>query len=77
MTIDQQMRNALLNYGAIGDSWRIKITDKEVINYSDWAKVTVELYKPRCRKPYAIWELVTNTVRCVTDFEKSTYIRLN
>lgn len=74
MSIEQHMRNALINYGAINENWRIKIIDKEILPYSDWVKVTVEVYKPRCRKPCTIWTLASNMVRGITDFEKSTFI---
>lgn len=30
MNCEQQMRNALLNYGAINENWRVKLTHKEI-----------------------------------------------
>lgn len=76
MSVEQMIINALLSYGAIDENWKIKITDIENLQHSDWAKVTTEIFKPRCRKPYAIWELVVNTVRNITDFEKSSFTRV-
>lgn len=70
------MRNVLLNYGAINEKWRIKLTHKEILPFTDWAKVTVEVYKPRCRKPYGIWTMYFNIVRGITNFERNTFIRL-
>lgn len=76
MTVEQQMRTALLNYGAIKSNWRITIDSVENIGYSDWAEVTVSIFKPRCRKALAKWVLLTNPVKGITDFGRSTYIWL-
>lgn len=76
MTVEQQMRTALLNYGAINDNWHIAITDIENLSYSDWAKVTVLVRKPRCRKPFMEWTLFVDTVRGITDFARNTFIYL-
>ena len=66
---------ALDTYGATLPNWRIKILDAETVGHSDWAKVYVEVYKPRCRKPCTTWCLAVNMVREIVDFERSTFIR--
>lgn len=76
MNCEQQMRNALLNYGAINENWRVKLTHKEILPFTDYAKVIVEVYKPRCRKPYGICHMYVDTVRGITNFERNTFIRL-
>ena len=74
--IEDKVKSTLINYGAINENWRIKITDVEIMPNSDWAKVAVKIIKPRCRKPCIIWTLTMNMVRGLTDFEKSTFVRL-
>lgn len=70
------LKNALVGYGAMNENWRLKITNKQIISNSDFANITVEIYKPRCRKPTIVWELLVNIVREFVDFERSTFIRL-
>jgi len=74
--IENKIKNALVEYGAMNENWRLKITDKEIIGNSDYANISVEIYKPRCRKPCIVWTLVTNIVREFVDFERSTFVRL-
>ena len=74
--LENGIKEALVEYGAMNDNWRMKITDKEIIAYSDWAKVEIEIYKPRCRKPCIIWTLAINMVKELVDFERSTFVRL-
>lgn len=76
MNCEQQMRNALLSYGAINEKWRVKLTHKEILPFTDWAKVIIEVYKPKCRKPYGIWNMYVNFVSGITNFERNTFKRL-
>ena len=54
-------------------NWKIKVVSKEIINNSDIAKVLVEVYKPRSRKPCITWDLNVNFVRKQINWDKSTF----
>lgn len=75
MSIENKMKIALVNYGAMNEDWRIKVISVET-DYSDWAKVIVEVYKPRHKTPCTCWTLFANMVREFVDFERSEHIRL-
>lgn len=75
MKIEEYAKNALVNYGASLEDWRIEILDV-TSNTSDWATVTCTVTKKKCRKPFVIWNLKMNMVRNIVDFEKSTFFYL-
>ena len=74
--LTEAIRAAMLATDRIGPKWRIKIVGKETVGKSDWARVEVNLYKPRHRKPHAYWILVINMVREEIHWDKSNYARL-
>lgn len=74
--IENGIKKALVEFGAMNENWRIEITDKYLIGNSDYANISVEIYKPHCRKPCTVWVLVANIVTEFVDFKKSTFIRL-
>lgn len=67
---------AMVEADRIGPKWRIKIIGKEIVGHSDWATVEVNLYRPRCRKPYACWTLAVNMVKEEIHWDKSSYTLL-
>lgn len=67
---------AMVETDRIGPKGRIKIIGKEIVGSSDWARVEVNLYNPRCRKPYAYWVLLVNMVRKEIHWDKSSFTRL-
>lgn len=73
---EQGIHNALDEKGITLPDWKIKITNREIIGRSDWAKVTVEVYKPRKRKPEIIWELAINIVKNQIHWDKSSFYRI-
>lgn len=75
MKIEEYAKNALVNYGASLEDWRIEVLDV-TSNTSDWADVTCTITKPHCRKPFVQWRLKMNMVRKIADFEKSTFCYL-
>lgn len=46
------------------------------ISNSDYANISVEIYKSHCKKPCTEWVLVANIVRVFIDFGRSTFVRL-
>lgn len=50
MTLEKQVKNALIDRDYLNPKGRIKII--EVIVEGDWGRITVNCIKPRCRKPY-------------------------
>lgn len=54
-------------------NWKIQITDKEILGKSDYAKVTVDVFKPRKKKPEITWILTINMVREQIHWDKSEF----
>lgn len=73
MTIEEYAKNALVNYGAALEDWKVKVLDVSGNKSSDWVTVTCTVTKKRCRKPFIIWDLKMNMARNIVDFEKSTF----
>ena len=71
--MEQGIFNNFVKNGIAGKDWRIKIVDKTKIGHSDHAKVLVDVFKPRKRKPIFSWELYINFVREQINWEKSIY----
>jgi len=71
--LQSNIHHVLSEKGIAGLDWRIKIINKEVIGRSDWAKVSVEIYPPRKRKPVLVWVLAINFVRNIIDWDKSNF----
>jgi len=82
MLIDEKkLHEAFDEIGVTLPNWRIKITNKELIRnrygqWTDYATLTVDIYKYRCRKPTQRRYLTVNTVKGYIDLERSTYINL-
>jgi len=74
---ESNIHNVLAEKGIAGLDWRIKIISKEIIGKSDFAKVLVEVYEPRKRKPCMNWDLCINIVREQIYWDKSTFVYLN
>ncbi len=71
--LEQGIHDVMNERGITVPNWRIKITNREIIGKSDWAKVTVEVYAPRKRKPTVIWILSINFVRETVHWDKSSF----
>ena len=77
MKLENQLKNAMIAYGAINENWRIKIVAIEkVIRNSDFANVTIETYKPRSRKPDYSHTLYVNMIKGIIYWDKSTHENL-
>ena len=59
MKLEDAIRSAMDEHGVTGPGYRIKVVWTETLNQgsSDWATVTVDVYRPRYRKPCVTWEL--------------------
>lgn len=75
MTIERYAKNALVNYGAALENWKVKVLSVDATS-GDWVNVTCTITKPRCRKPFIEWRLKMNMVRKIADFEQSNFIYL-
>lgn len=76
ITLERCVKNALINYGAILPFWKVKIVSAEGLQGSDWIDVSCLVTRPKCRKPYGSWQLKVNVAREITDFSRSTFIKL-
>lgn len=76
MKLQEQLKNAMIEYGAIAENWRIKIIAIERIGNSDYANVVIESYKPRNRKPDYAHTLFIDTVKELIFWDRSTCDKL-
>ena len=74
--IKQGMFNALKDLGVVADGWRINIIGITP-SIGDWATVSVEVIKPRCRKPCMVCECAVHTVYSRLDWERSSWAYLD
>ena len=70
--LESLIRSAMDQYGVTAQGWRIKIIKVESAAI-DWAKVLVDVYAPRKRKPACSWNVAVNMVRNVVDFNQSEF----
>jgi len=76
-SLENGIYNVLLQRGSIADGWKVKVTDIQLkCSGSDWATVSVNIIKPRCRKPFMAWELAVYMPRDQVDFSKSSFAYL-
>ena len=73
--LEEGIFNAFLDKGIVNPDFKIKITSREIIGNSDYAKVTVEIFPPKKRKPTIVWELAINIVRNTIHWDKSSFYR--
>ncbi len=74
---EERIRQAMIEYGAIGEKWRISVTGMERERPgSDRGTVTVEVTRPRHRKPSLIWELAIWIPGNLLDWNKSQFHEL-
>lgn len=77
MSLEEKLKNAMIDYEAIAENWRIKIIAIErVSNNSDYAHVIIETYKPRSRKPDYAFNLYVNMVKELIFWDRSTHENL-
>lgn len=76
MGLQDQLKNAMIEYGAVDSKWRIKIIAVDKIGNSDFAKVSIETYKPRRRKPDFCHILFLNMVKKYICWDKSEHVNL-
>ena len=77
MKLEKQLKGAMVDYGAVNENWRIKIVAIEKIaDNSDFANVTVEIYKPRSRQPAYLHTLYINMVKEFVCWDRSTHVNL-
>ena len=69
------LKNALIEYGDMLEDWKLKFVSVEKIGNSDFADVSVEITKKRCRKPFIMWKLRVDTVKELVHFDQSSFYR--
>lgn len=73
--LEEGIFNAFLDKGIVNPDFKIKITSREIIGNSDYARVNVEIYAPRKRKPTIAWNLCINIVRDTIHWDNSYFVR--
>lgn len=73
--LESGIKKVFLERGIMLENWKLKVTSIDGQAYSDYRDVTVEVLKPRCRKPCVTWVLNINMVRETINFEKSSFYR--
>lgn len=71
--IMEGIKNALVDYGAMLEDWKVNFVEAERVNKSDIIYVTVTITKKRCRKPFVLWKLRIDEVRELVYFDRSTF----
>ncbi len=75
--VHSEIYDALKEHGAIGPTWRIEIGNRDLNPIdSDWVTVSVDVYKPRCRKPQGCWHLAIYMPKDEIHWNKSQYVNL-
>lgn len=75
--LEEGIFNCLVETGRAAEDYRIKIVEREIIGNSDYAKVAVNLYKPRKKKHCITWYLCINIARNQIHWDKSEFVRLD
>lgn len=73
--LEEAIKRIFVEEGIVLENWRVRITWIYGSKHSDYRDVTVEVIKPRCRKPCTIWTLKVDIVREIIDFSKSSFVR--
>lgn len=73
--LESGIKNVFIERGIMLENWRLKVISIDGQPYSDYRDVTVEVLKPRCKKPCVTWALNINMVRETINFEKSSFYR--
>ena len=73
--LESGIKKVFVERGFMLENWKLKVTSIDGQAYSDSRDVTVEVLKPRCRKPCVTWVLNINMVRETINFEKSSFYR--
>ena len=77
MSFEEEIKCAMIEYGACADNWKIKIIVVDRLNVdSDCANVIVNVWKPRSRKPDYSFILFVDVVKELIFWDRSTHINL-
>ena len=71
--LTKAIRECMDEKGITGPKDRIKIIGREIIGKSDWAIVTVDIFRPRKRKPTLFWKLAINITNNTIHWYKSAF----
>ena len=74
--LTNSIKHAMLDHGVITDKYKITLVEITGNTSSDYRTVTVEIIKPRCRKPVMAWDLRIDIVRGLLLWEESTFYYL-
>lgn len=75
--ICKNIKDILVEYGAMQKDWNIKIINISPLNIrSDFSIITVYIYKKRSRKPDFSFELYADMNHGTIDFSKSKHYNL-
>ena len=67
------IKNALVDYGAMFDDWKVEYLDSVRVGNSDIVYIMVGIIKKRCRKPFMVWNLKVDIVREMVYFDCSSF----
>lgn len=73
--LESGIKNVFVKKGIMLENWKLKVTSIDGQSHSDYRDVTVEVLKPRCKKPCITWILNINMARELINFEKSSFYR--
>ena len=74
MKIANMLKKVMINYGAMNEDWRIKITNVEN-NGTDWAVINFSITKKGKRNPCTLWNMRVNMATGFIDWERTNHVK--
>lgn len=74
--LENKMLNALINYGAALEGWKVKILSVYRRGCSDMVDVELTITKKRCRKPFICWKIPVDIARELAYFDTATFYKI-
>jgi hypothetical protein len=76
MKIEEMIKNVFVETGRARDDWKVVVTGKNFLSAgSDYVILSVDVIRPRCRKPCVKWQLMVDTARGDIHWDKSDFVR--
>jgi hypothetical protein len=76
MKIEEMIKNVFVETGRAQSNWKVVVTDKNLLSAgSDYVIISVDVIRPRCRKPCVKWQLMVDTARGNIHWDKSDFVR--
>lgn len=72
----ENIKRCMIEHGNITDKYRINLVEITGNKNSDYRQVIVEVIKPKCHKPFMVWNFSIDIVKELLFWETSTFYYL-